>query len=202
MLLSRSLRVSLYWLICPAFSSATEKSFSVSRSTASFPFWIRPEALMRGPILNTISLTVISRSESPQTSIIAFIPTLGLLFSCFSPWKARIRFSPIIGTMSEAILTATRSSRGIKWWNSIPLLIANACMNLKPTPQPERCVYGYVLSGRLAFRMATAGGRMSSGTWWSQMIKSIPFSLAYVISSTALMPQSSTIINPTPVSAA
>lgn len=27
----------------------------------------------------------------------------------------------------------------------------------------------------LAFRIATAGGNISSGTWWSQMMKSIPF---------------------------
>lgn len=81
----RSLRVSLYWLICPAFSKASEKSFSVSRSTASLPFWMRPEALIRGPILNTMSLTVISFSASPHTSIMAFNPTLGLLLSCFKP---------------------------------------------------------------------------------------------------------------------
>ena len=72
-------------LICPAFSSAAEKSFSVRRSTASLPFWMRPDALIRGPILNTISLTVISFSESPHTSMMAFMPTLGLLFSCFRP---------------------------------------------------------------------------------------------------------------------
>ena len=45
-----------------------------------------PEALMRGPILNTMSLTVMSLSVSPQTSMIAFRPTLGLLFNCFKPW--------------------------------------------------------------------------------------------------------------------
>ena len=41
-------------------------------------------------------------------------PTLGLLFNCFNPWKASIRFSPMMGTMSEAILTATRSSSGMR----------------------------------------------------------------------------------------
>ena len=35
--------------------------------------------------------------------------------------------------------------------------------------------------------------------WWSHTIKSIPFSLAYAISSMALIPQSSTIISFTPV---
>ena len=74
MVLSRSLRVSLYWLIWLAFSNAAEKSFSMSSSTASFPFCIRPDALMRGPILNTISPTVISFSDNPHTSIIAFRP--------------------------------------------------------------------------------------------------------------------------------
>ena len=33
----------------------------------------------------TIPLTVISFSESPHTSMMAFMPTLGLLFSCFRP---------------------------------------------------------------------------------------------------------------------
>lgn len=68
------------------FLQGKREIFSVSKSTASFPFWIRPEALMRGPILNTMSLTVMSLSVSPQTSMIAFRPTLGLLFNCFKPW--------------------------------------------------------------------------------------------------------------------
>ena len=113
MVLSRSLRVSLYWLICPAFSNAAEKSFSMSSSTASFPFCIRPDALMRGPILNTISPTVISFSDNPHTSIIAFRPTLGLEFNCFKPWCVSTRFSPMIGTMSDATLTATKSNKGV-----------------------------------------------------------------------------------------
>ena len=37
---------------------------------------------------------------------------------------------------------------------------------------------------------------------YNEGMKSMPFSLAYAISSTALMPQSSTIIRPTPVSVA
>ena len=59
-------------------------------------------------------ILVLSFSVNPHTSIIAFKPTLGLLFNCFNPWKASIRFSPMMGTMSEAILTATRSSSGMR----------------------------------------------------------------------------------------
>ena len=43
------------------------------------------EALMRGPILNTISLIDSSRPFSPQMSMIAFSPMLGFWFSCFRP---------------------------------------------------------------------------------------------------------------------
>ena len=51
-----------------------------------------------------------------------------------------MRFSPMMGTMSEAMLTAQRSSKGNSLLNSMPLLMANACINLNPTPQPDRWV--------------------------------------------------------------
>ncbi len=125
---------------------------------------MRPEAFIRGPILNIISLVVMSFFVKLVISIIAFNPTQGCLLSCFKPWNVNILFSPQIGTISEATLTATKSSSGFSLLNLIPLFIANPCMNLKPTPQPDRWVYGYVLSNRLGFNMATAGGRTSSGT--------------------------------------
>ena len=155
---------------------------------------------MRGPILNTISLMEISRPLSPQISMIDFKPMLGLVFNCFRPWKARIRFSSITGTISAAILTAQKSSNGMSLEKGMLLFLAKACMNLKPTPHPQRCLKGKESSGRLGFSMATAGGITSSGTWWSQMIKSMPRLLAYSISLIALMPQSRIIISLTPVS--
>ena len=103
---------------------------------------MRPEALMRGPILKTMSLMESSRPLSPQISMMAFSPVLGLWFNCFSPWKARMRFSSVTGTMSAAMLTAQKSSSGISREKGIPLFLANACMNLKPTPQPQRCLKG------------------------------------------------------------
>ena len=45
--------------------------------------------------------------------IIAFRPTLGLEFNCFKPWCVSTRFSPMIGTMSDATLTATKSNKGV-----------------------------------------------------------------------------------------
>ncbi len=57
-------------------------------------------------------------------------PTLGLLFSRFSPMYAITRFSSMMGTMSAAILTATRSSMHSSSAVAMPLLIENACMSL------------------------------------------------------------------------
>ena len=37
---------------------------------------------------------------------------------------------------------AHRSSNGMSELKGIPLFLANACMNLKPTPHPERSRYG------------------------------------------------------------
>ena len=140
--LSTSLRCSLYSLMRLASASAFSKSRSTSRSTASVPFCIRPEALMRGPILKTMSLIVSSRPVRPQISMMLFSPTDGPWFNCFSPWKARMRFSPVTGTMSAAMLTAQKSSRGMSREKGMPLFLAKACMNLKPTPQPQRCLKG------------------------------------------------------------
>ena len=122
-------------------------------------------ALMRGPILKTISLMDISRPLSPQISMIDFKPMLGLELSSFRPWKARMRFSSTTGTMSAAMLTAQKSSRGMSREKGIPLSLAKACMNLKPTPHPQRCLNGKGSSGCLGLSMATAGGITSSGTW-------------------------------------
>ena len=103
---------------------------------------MRPEALMRGPILNTMSLIEMSRPLSPQMSMMAFSPMLGFWFSCFSPWKARIRFSSVTGTMSAAMLTAQKSSKGMRREKGMLLFLAKACINLNPTPQPQRCLKG------------------------------------------------------------
>ena len=53
-----------------------------------------------------------------------------------------MRFSPVMGTMSEAMLTAVNSSNFSRSANGKLLLLANACMNLNPTPHPDRCSYG------------------------------------------------------------
>ena len=140
--LSMSLRLSLYSLIWRALRSAVAKSRSMSRSTLSLPFSMRPEALMRGPILNTMSLIDMSRPLSPQISMMAFSPMLGFWLSCFSPWKARIRFSSVTGTMSAAMLTAQKSSSGMSREKGMLLFLAKACMSLNPTPHPQRCLKG------------------------------------------------------------
>ena len=163
--LSMSLRCSLYSLMCLAIRKAVAKSLSTNRSTLSLPFSILPEALMRGPILKTMSLMEISRPLSPQMSMIDFRPMLGLEFSNFRPWKAKMRFSSTTGTMSAAILTAQKSSRGMSREKGIPLSLAKACINLNPTPHPQRCLNGNGSSGRFGLSMATAGGITSSGTW-------------------------------------
>ncbi|CUQ11685.1 Uncharacterised protein [Segatella copri] len=46
-------------------------------------------------------------------SMMDFRPILGLVFSNLRPWKASILFSSTTGTMSAAILTAQKSSRGM-----------------------------------------------------------------------------------------
>ena len=163
--LSMSLRCSLYSLMCFAMRMAVAKSLSTSRSTLNLPFSILPEALMRGPILNTMSLIEISLPLSPQISMMERKPILGLVLSSLRPWNARIRFSSSTGTMSAAMLTAQKSSSGMSLENGMLLFLAKACMNLKPTPHPQRCLNGKVSSGRLGLRIATAGGITSSGTW-------------------------------------
>ena len=47
--------------------------------------------------------------------------------------------------------------------------------------------------------MAIAGGKIASGKWWSQIIKSMPSSFAYSTNSMDLIPQSTDIINCMPV---
>ena len=140
--LSTSLRCSFSSLMRVACVKALCKSRSTNSSTASLPFIMRPEALMRGPILKTMSLIVNSRPDKPQISIMAFSPVQGLWLSCFKPWKASMRFSPSTGTKSAAMLTAQKSSRGMSREKGMPLFLAKACMNLKPTPQPQRCLKG------------------------------------------------------------
>ena len=74
------------------------------------PLCIRPEALIRGPILKITSLIVMSLLVSLQSLMMLLSPKLGLEFNLRNPCKAITRFSPTIGTKSDAIDTATRSS--------------------------------------------------------------------------------------------
>ena len=136
--LSTSRRRSLYSLMRTASASARFRSFSTSSVTVSVPFCMRPEALIRGPILNMMSLIVRSRPVRPQMSMMAFSPVDGFMFSCFSPWKASVRFSPSMGTRSAAMLSAQKSSSGMSREKGMPLFLAKACISLKPTPHPER----------------------------------------------------------------
>ena len=101
-----------------------------SRSTASLPLCMRPEALMRGPILKITSLMVISLPERPQVRMMARRPMLGLELMRFRPKCVSTRFSPVIGTMSAAIDTATRSSMLSRSDVERPLLTANPCISL------------------------------------------------------------------------
>jgi len=73
---------------------------------------------------------------------IALKPGRGSELIRFIPNVARTRFSPVSGTISAAIATATRSSKGSMV--SIPrfLFCEIACANLKPIPQPQSSSYG------------------------------------------------------------
>ena len=139
---SMPFRCSLYVSMWRALRSASLISRSTSRSTLSLPHSMRPLALMRGPILKMISLIDSSRPLSPHTSTMALRPTLGFWLSCFSPWKARMRFSSTTGTRSAAMLTAQKSSSGMRREKGMPLFLAKACINLNPTPQPQSSLNG------------------------------------------------------------
>ena len=140
------LSMSFLWvlkrLISSAASFAVLASVAVSRSTADFPDSILPAALMRGPILNTMSSMVRCPGSNPERLIIALSPWQGFSFRRLSPKCARILFSPLTDTRSEAMLTASRSSSESSSSAAMPLDMARACISLKPTPQPDRSSKG------------------------------------------------------------
>ncbi len=124
--LSNSRRSSLYLSMLTAFSLACDISPASIRSTASLPFIILPEALILGPILKAMSLTVMGFLLNPQISIIPRNPKLGLAFNRFNPKCIITRFSPVMGTISAAILIATKSSNGSISENAKPLRMEKA----------------------------------------------------------------------------
>ena len=73
---------------------------------------------------------------------------------------------------------ATKSKYSTKSSGVFSSFSAKAHINLKPTPQPQSSLKGYEQSERFGSKTATAGGSFFPGRWWSQMIKSMPFSLA------------------------
>ena len=97
---------------------------------------MRPAALMRGPIWNTILLAEHPSNSTPAFSASAAMPTRGDSPSCLRPARIRTRFSPTIGTMSQAVLTATRSKNGQASSGGRPNSPRTPWISLKPTPHP------------------------------------------------------------------
>ena len=85
---------------------------------------MRPAALMRGPILKTMSSMVMLCLSRPQILMIDSRPFDGSRLRSLRPKCARMRFSSTSGTMSEAMLTTSRSSSGAIDEKGIPFFIA------------------------------------------------------------------------------
>ena len=99
---------------------AVMASVALRSSTARRPDSMRPAALMRGPILKTMSSMEMWPGSRLERVIMAARPLQGFSFSCFRPKCARMRFSPTIVTRSEEMLTTSRSSSGIRDSNGTP----------------------------------------------------------------------------------
>ena len=112
--ISRSifLRSLLLSLICSPMRKAVWSSEAVSSSTARRPLSIRPAALMRGPILNTMSSMPTWPGSSLERLIMASRPLRGSSLSRRRPKWASTRFSPTMVTRSDEMLTTSRSSSG------------------------------------------------------------------------------------------
>ena len=108
MLLSVSFLSLLSACSMSAYTFAFSGSFSMKSCTAFLPSSILPAALTRGAITKTTFVIVIA-FLIPASSMRAFIPGRGSAFIFCNPKKAKILFSPVIGTISAAIAIDTKS---------------------------------------------------------------------------------------------
>ena len=118
--LSMLLRSLLFSFIFSPICIASWVSVAVSSSTARRPVSILPAALMRGPILKTMSSIVRWPGSSIDSFIIARRPLRGFSFSCLRPKCASTLFSPTIDTRSAEMLTTSRSSSGMRDSKGMP----------------------------------------------------------------------------------
>ena len=68
-----------------------------------------------------------------------------------------------MGTISAPMAVATKSKYKTKSLTVSPFLDANACMSLKPTPQPHNSLKGYSQSSCLGSKTAFAVGISAPG---------------------------------------
>ena len=112
-------------LSLPSISSSTAACPPEGEAFSSFSsIRMRPAALIRGPILKTMSSMVMLCLSRPQILMIDSNPFDGSRLRSFNPKWARIRFSPTRGTISEAMLTTSRSNSGLICSNGIRFFCA------------------------------------------------------------------------------
>jgi len=90
-----------------------------------------------------------------------FTPIEGVVFNFSNPNLAKILFSPVMGTISQAILMQTKSRNWKSNSSFIKFFWAYAWQSLKPIPHPDNSLYGYLQSACLGFNIASAAGNVS-----------------------------------------
>ncbi len=107
-----------------------------------------------------------------------------------------MRFSPVSGTISATVASATRPRERISHALNRSLTrppspsrnaISQASLNATPAPHRSPNGYADAASGRRGCTTTAAGGRRSPGVWWSVTINSSPSSLARSASATEVI---------------
>ena len=96
-----------------------------------------------------------------------------------SPSEAKMRFSPLKGTISAMVAIATKSR------NSEASFPISARLSFQATPVPHT---------RVSCRTAKAFGSTDGAVWWSVIITSIPCLFASATPDTEVMPQSTVMM--------
>src|SRR5207245_795650 len=108
---------------------------------------------------------LIGSPARPAVSTSARTPVQCDSASSLSPWRTRMRFSPVSGTTSATVASATRSRKWSGRWGDSPNAGTSACASLNATPVPHRSFSSDGQSARRGSSTAEAGGSASPGRW-------------------------------------
>ena len=134
---------------------------------------MRPPALRRGPSANA-QCSAVGGQAMRAARASAASPGLAARAATRRPWATSARLSPVSGTTSQIVPSATRSSqrrrsgsgRRTKWPRARSARLS-ATTTRKVTPTAASSPTGLTWSRRLGLITASAAGSSASATWWS-----------------------------------